>query len=170
MVGWLAPSSRFVVDALLRNVDWTTAKVIVEYGPGLGAFTSRILERMRPDARLIVFEINPDFIRFLRGAFHDPRLHIEERSAELVDLTLGSMGLPQADYVISGIPFRPIPHKVRQTLVEKTHRVLRPGGKFLVYQFTDVVLPYLRERFAKVSSGRELLNVVPTRLFWCERK
>ena len=36
----------------------------VEYGPGVGTFTTKILERMRPDATLIAFEINPDFIKY----------------------------------------------------------------------------------------------------------
>jgi phospholipid N-methyltransferase len=155
MVGWLIPSSRFVVDGVLKNVDWNSAKVIVEYGPGLGTFTSRILERMRPDARLIVFEINPEFISFLKQSFSDSRLVLQERSA---------------DYVISGIPFRPISHQLRKSIVDKTHAILRPGGKFLVYQFSGAVLPYLRGSFDRVSCGRELLNLVPTRLFCCERR
>ncbi len=167
MVGWLVPSSRFVVDGVLKNVDWARARVIVEYGPGLGTFTSRILERMRPDARLITFEINPEFIRFLKSEFSDPRLYIEERSAAEVDGALAEMGLAQADYVISGIPFKPIPHELRRSIVEKTYQILRPGGKFLVYQFTGVVLPYLRGSFDEVACDRELLNLVPTRLFCC---
>src|ERR1043165_2417536 len=53
MVGWVLPSSPFLVDEVLKRVDWDRAKVIVEYGPGVGAFTTKVLERMQRDATLI---------------------------------------------------------------------------------------------------------------------
>src|SRR5438270_5512934 len=61
MVGWVLPSSSFLVNEVLKQIDWEQARVVVEYGPGVGAFTTRVLERMRPDAKLIALEINPDF-------------------------------------------------------------------------------------------------------------
>src|SRR5262245_8420533 len=65
MVGWVLPSSPFLVDEVLKRVDWERAKVIVEYGPGVGAFTTKVLQRMRPDATLIALEVNPEFFEFL---------------------------------------------------------------------------------------------------------
>ena len=40
MLGSLIPSSRFLVERLLRKVDWKRAKTIVEYGPGVGTITA----------------------------------------------------------------------------------------------------------------------------------
>ena len=34
MLGSLIPSSRFVVDKVLGQVDWGRARTIMEYGPG----------------------------------------------------------------------------------------------------------------------------------------
>src|SRR5436853_7620874 len=76
MVGWMLPSSPFVVDSVLKQVDWNAARIIVEYGPGVGTFTTRLLERMRPDATLIALETNPEFFRFLKETLHDPRLRL----------------------------------------------------------------------------------------------
>src|SRR5437870_6324150 len=73
MVGWMLPSSPFVVDKVLNQIDWPNAKVIVEYGPGVGTFTHEVLRRMRPDATLIALEINSDFFGFLRDSIRDPR-------------------------------------------------------------------------------------------------
>ena len=53
MLGSLIPSSRFLIDEVLQAVDWANARVIVEYGPGVGTFTAEVLRRMRPDASLI---------------------------------------------------------------------------------------------------------------------
>jgi phospholipid N-methyltransferase len=66
MLGSLVPSSPFLIKRVLRRIDWGTARVIVEYGAGVGTFTSEILRRMRPDAILIAFETNDDFVRYLR--------------------------------------------------------------------------------------------------------
>ncbi len=169
MVGWMLPSSSFVVDEVLKQVDWEKARVIVEYGPGVGTFTEEVLARMHPEAKLIAFEINPNFFRFLNGSIHDPRLQLVQESAADVDAVLARLGYTHADYVISGIPFKTLPHALRDTIVRKTHSVLRPRGSFLVYQLSSAVLPYLEQVFGTVSKDVELLNFVPARLFYCAR-
>src|SRR5215472_16266307 len=85
MLGSIIPSSRFLIRQLLQPVDWAAARVIVEYGPGVGNITAEILTRMRPDALLVVIETNAEFVRFLRASFPDKRLHVAEGSAESVD-------------------------------------------------------------------------------------
>ena len=52
MLGSIVPSSRHLVNAVLAPIDWHRARVIVEYGPGVGTFTAEILRRMRHDARV----------------------------------------------------------------------------------------------------------------------
>ena len=166
-VGWVLPSSPFLVDEVLKEIDWQAAKVIVEYGPGMGAFTRRLLERMRPDAKLIALEINPEFFQFLGRSFPDPRFHLVNRSAADVDDVLAKLGCDKADYVISGIPFKTLPHALRTLIVQKTHSILRPNGHFLVYQFSSAVRPYLEQVFRRVSHDFELLNIIPAQLFFC---
>jgi phospholipid N-methyltransferase len=131
-VGWLLPSSRFLVDDVLKPINWDKAKVIVEYGPGTGTFTTRILERMRPDAKLIAVEINPEFCEFLSQSVTDPRFHLVKESAAEIDSILQRFGCENADYIISGIPFTTLPHHLRDSIVRKTHSALRPEGQFLV--------------------------------------
>lgn len=169
MVGGLLPSSPFLVDEVLKQVDWSKARVIVEYGPGIGSFTKRVIERMSPDAKLIALEINPDFIRFLRDSVQDPRFRLVERSASEVDTVLKELGYDGADCVISGIPFSVLPHALRDSIVRKTHAILRPQGSFLVYQVSSAVLPYLERVFGKVAKNFELLNFFPMRVFSCAR-
>ncbi|HWQ92068.1 MAG TPA: rRNA adenine N-6-methyltransferase family protein [Clostridia bacterium] len=168
-VGWLLPSSPFLVDEVLRQIDWSRAKTIVEYGPGTGTFTKPLLQRMRPDARLVALEINPDFFRFLKQTLPDPRLCLVQKSATEIDAVLAELGISHADYVISGIPFKTLPDPLRDSIVRKTHSVLRPKGSFLVYQLSGTVLPYLERVFGNVSRDFELLNIIPARLFYCAR-
>jgi phospholipid N-methyltransferase len=167
MLGSVIPSSRFLIDAVLEPIDWARANVIVEYGPGVGTITGEILKRMRTDAKLIVIEMNREFVSFLREAFNDTRLVVVDGSAANVRDILGANGFENAEYIISGIPLGSMPIRVREQIVRETKVALAPGGAFIVYQFTSRVLPELQRVFEVVKRGREWLNVVPAHLFFC---
>jgi phospholipid N-methyltransferase len=170
MLGSLIPSSPFLTEKLLDQVDWGSAKVIVEYGPGVGNMTEAILKRMNYGARLVAIEMNQDFVGFLNNNFYDPRLHVQHGSAEDVDKVLAELGYPHADYVVSGIPYSTMPPAVRDAILRKTYQVLRPeGGAFIIYQFTRAVLPYLKQVFGYVQQDFEPLNILPARIFYCTR-
>ena len=46
MLGSIVPSSRFLIRQLLAPVNWTQARVFVEYGPGVGGITAEVLRRV----------------------------------------------------------------------------------------------------------------------------
>ncbi len=167
MLGSIVPSSRFLVRRVLRPIEWDRARVLVEYGPGVGTMTGRMLAHMRPDAMLILFETNPAFVRYLRRIFLDPRLHVVEGSAVSAPDMVRALGAEHADYVVSGIPYSTIPPKVREQILEGTHALLNSRGLLLVYQFTRAVLPDLRRIFGTVEEAFEPRNVLPARLFYC---
>jgi len=167
MLGSVIPSSRFLINGLLKQVDWSRARVVVEYGPGVGTITAEVLKRLPRDGTMIVFETNADFVEYLRASMPDPRLHIVHGSAENVGEELTRLGLEGADYVISGIPFSTMPPQVRQNILRATVDSLRTGDKFLVYQFSPAVSPHLSELFSDVKKGFEPLNILPAWLFFC---
>ena len=167
MLGSIIPSSRFLVHDLMRQVDWSRARVLVEYGPGVGNITTEVLRRMRPDARMVVFETNDDFVEFLRESIRDPRLTVVHGSAADVGRTLRELGLGSADYVISGIPFSTMPQEVSEDIVRATRESLQPDGRFLVYQFSREVLRLLRREFQEIREAFEPLNILPARLYYC---
>lgn len=168
MLGSIIPSSRFLTARLLRQMDWTHARVIVEYGPGVGTFTREILRRMRPDAVLVAIEMNPEFVSFLRETVPDPRLRVVHGSAADVRRMLGGLGVTPADYIISGIPLSTLPLPAREEILRTTRDSLGPGGAFLVYQFSPRVLPDLRRVFSRVQWSFEPFNVLPAHLFFCK--
>lgn len=167
MLGSVIPSSRFLIEAVLEPIDWGRAGIIVEYGPGVGTITGEILKRMRPDAKLIIIEMNQELARFLRATFNDARLAVIEGSAANVRQILAEHGFEAADYIISGIPLGSMPLPVREHIVRETKVALASGGAFIVYQFTSRVLPELQRVFDVVKRGREWLNVLPAHLFFC---
>jgi len=167
MLGSLIPSSRFLIGRLLNKVDWTRARTIVEYGPGVGTITAHILARMSPSARLIAFEMNERFVRHLARNFPDPRLHVVHGSAESVQMELDRLKLEGTDYLISGIPFNNMRVEMRVRIARQIREVLNPGGEVLIYQFTRTVLPHLRTNFGQVNQEFELRNFPFAMLFHC---
>jgi phospholipid N-methyltransferase len=170
MLGSVIPSSRFLIEEVLEPIDWKRARVIVEYGPGVGTITAELLRRMQPDASLIVVETNPEFVRFLQAAFRDKRLHVVHGSAAEIDRILRERGHEKADYILSGIPFSTMPETLRESILRTTRAVLQTDGAFLVYQFSARVLPDLKRIFPHVERGFEPLNILPAHLFFCESK
>ena len=127
MLGSLVPSSRFLIRELLDPIRWDRARVIVEYGPGVGGITAEILQRMRPDAQLIAIETNAEFVKHLRQSLPDDRLHVVSGSAADVRSILESLGIDRASYVISGIPFSTLPRMQREHILEQTRAALESG-------------------------------------------
>jgi phospholipid N-methyltransferase len=168
MLGSIVPSSRFLVRQLLEPINWGRARVIVEYGPGVGGITREVLRQMRADATLVAIETNPDFVRHLNETISDPRLHVVAGSAAQVDLILRRFGLTRADYIISGIPFSTIPAAERELILRKTVAVLEPGGAFLLYQFSKRILHDLTRVFGYVGRQFQPLNLLPAHLFICQ--
>ena len=166
MVGSIIPSSRFTVRRMLEPVDWRECRVFVEYGPGIGTFCRPVLDRLSGDGTLIVIDTNPLYIEYLQGAIRDKRFHAVHGSAEDVEQIVRDLGFDHADYVLSGLPFSTLPAGVAPAIADATQRVLRPGGAFLVYQFTAACLDYMRPRFERIDAGFEWLNVLPCKLFW----
>jgi len=169
MLGSIIPSSRFLIRQLLQPIDWERARVIVEYGPGVGGITAEILRRMRPDAMLIAIEMNAEFVRFLQKSLPDNRFRVVEDSAVQVKQILQQFGHSKADYIISGVPLGSMSKSLCETILRNTVEVLEAGGSFYVFQFTTRVLPELKRFFAFVQCKFEPLNILPAHLFFCQR-
>lgn len=165
LLGSALPSSRFLVQRLLRQVDWPRTRVLVEYGPGVGTFTGEILNRLRPDAKLVAIEMSSDFVDYLRREHRDPRLAVMHGSAAEVRQVLWKLHLGHADAIISGIPFSTISPRERERILIESKRALRPGGRFLVYQFTSTVQRDLERVFGPTERDREPLNILPATIF-----
>ena len=166
MVGSIIPSSKPTIDKMLAPVDWDECKLFVEYGPGVGTFCRPVLDRLRRDGELIVIDTNPLYIDYLKRTIRDSRFHAVLGSAEDVEAIVRSLGHDHADYVLSGLPFSTLPDGAGPTIAAATHRVIRPGGAFLTYQFSTTARDLTARHFAQVDTGFAWLNIPPCLLAW----
>jgi phospholipid N-methyltransferase len=165
----VTPTSAFGVRWICRQIDFERARVIVEFGPATGVITEKLLERMRPDAKLILIELNENFVKILRKKFRDPRVSIHHEDARNVREVVASEGHEGIDALITGIPFSYLPDEVREKIVGETARLMREGGKFVAYQTIwqqdRHLLDHLARHFDHTVGTIELRNAPPLRLY-----
>lgn len=160
-VASITPSSSFLVRRVCRHMDFSEPRIVVEYGPATGVFTRHILEQMTPQDRIILIETNASFVEELQDLAEDERVEIYNESATDVKDIVQRAGVSEVDYVLSGIPMSFFDDEVRTQLILDTRDVLKPGGKFLVYQHYNHMDRPLREHFGRVDKDFELLNIPP---------
>ena len=166
MVGSIIPSSRFTIRRMLEPVKWDECRLFVEYGPGVGTFCRPVLDRLRRDGELIVIDTNPLYIDYLKRTIRDSRFHAVLGSAEDVEEIVRAHGHEKADYILSGLPFSTLPEGVGPNIAAATYRVIREGGAFLTYQFSNVARDLTAKHFPRVETDFEWLNILPCKLCW----
>lgn len=160
-VGAIVPSSKSLVTAMLSPIDFERAKTVVEFGPGTGAMTREILKRMRPDARLITFEVNDSFCRDL-AVISDDRLTVLKESAEKIDV--------KTEAIISSLPMLAFPVYKKRAILSKAAKNLASSGLFVQFQYTNELEPLLGEYFARIKRSWVPLNVPPAFVYACRNE
>ena len=168
-VGSIIPSSRWMERRITRTAEIASSKLAIELGPGTGGTTKALLRAMAPDARLLAIEINPSFCDLLRDTIDDPRLIVHEGSAAEITEALVKHDLDAPDVILSGIPFSTMPRELGLSILRSVKESLRPGGRFVAYQFRDVVHTLGKQVFGPASVQLELLNVPPMRVYRWDR-
>lgn len=170
MVGSIIPSSNSTVQKMLAPVKWDECDLFVEYGPGVGTFCDPVLNRLKPDATLLVIDLNADFINYLQHTISDSRFIAVHGSAADVDMIIKSCGFEKANYILSGLPFSTLPGDLGDVIARETGKALKPGGAFLVYQFRARARDFMAPYFDQIDNGFSAWNILPCHLFWGWKK
>jgi phospholipid N-methyltransferase len=132
-VGALAPSSRYLADAMTDYPWLFEAKTVVELGCGTGAITECILEKISSTATYLGIELDGDCVKHLRKRF--PNRTFCHGSAAEIKKYLADVGAGAPDVVISGLPWAVLPEKLQDGIISEVVDCLAPGGKFLTFAY-----------------------------------
>lgn len=166
-VGALVPSSPALGRAMLSGCELDSAGVVVELGPGTGAFTRIIVERVARTTKVIALEIDGRQVRTLRR--HFPMVKFVHDSAENLTRHLPGRGRKKADCIISGLPWVNMSVATRNRIVDAVLAALRPGGVFVAFGYVHAsMMPshrHFRQRllhhFDEVTRSRIVWNNLP---------
>jgi len=158
-IGALMPTSRQAAKAMAAEaLRQKSPKQILEVGPGTGPITTELVRHLKAEDRLVLCEVNEDFVKYLRRRFEtEPELKRVRHQVEIIHNSVTEMGGEQCfDYIISAVPFTRLPAELAEQIFETYRRLLKPGGTltFLEYAF----LRSLRN-MTKKSSNTDFVRV-----------
>jgi phospholipid N-methyltransferase len=192
-VAAVAPSSPRLAAAMLNGLDITSARTIVEYGPGTGAFTRAVLDQIGPDwfadaltsraggaaaptRRFIAIEYTKSLADML-AAKHPEITVVHDSAAQVVEICRSRGIRPgQVDAIISGLGWPGFTDELRTRILEGTAAVLKPGGEFRTFGYhVGLLLPgawhfrrEVRRLFREVHIGRVVWgNMPPAFVYRC---
>lgn len=164
MVGALSPSTRFLGEKMLENIDFEKVTTIVELGPGTGVFTDMILQRMKSDGKLFVFELNDSFCKALQKRISDQRTQIIHDSAEFISKYTNGV---QIDVIISSLPLMVFHEELRKKVISEAYNNLDKNGKYIQFQYSLQSKKLLETTFKKVSIRFTMKNFPPAFVYTC---
>ena len=161
-IGAIAPSGRHLSAEMMAPIDFASAKVIVEYGPGTGSFTRELVARRRSGTVLILIEQNEAFCEQLRASYGGlPDLFIMHGSAGNVGQYLEACGVHSADYIVSGLPFTSLPAAVSDHILNAAKPALGQDGRFITFQYSLVKKKFLEQYFQMTDCRKVIKNLPP---------
>ncbi len=163
-VGAVLPTSRRAVRDMLDLADVPGADLVVELGAGTGVQTGEILARLGPGARLLALEIDPRLARLLQERYDDPRLQVVCDTAENLDEHLDGA---TADVLVCALPFTSLPPDLRRRILDRLPLALSRTGVMVLIQYSPLIEPELRKRFASVRRRVSPVNIPPAFLYAC---
>ena len=154
----VAPSSPALAAAMTASLPASGEPVVVELGPGTGAFTRAIQEHTGGRGRYIAVELNPGWAQLL-GRRH-PDVDVVRADARELPALLAERGITAVDAVVSGLPWVAYsPGPDGRGLHAVITEALAPGGVFTQFAYTWTrwapparrQLADLRAHFAEVT-------------------
>lgn len=176
-IGAIAPSSHQLANRMIQQINFEKARVIVEYGPGTGAFTRQVLKHINLN-RTIFFglELNEHMNRI--ACSMAPEITIFQDSASEVRKYLRQYGVKHADAVISGLPWAAFSADLQDEILYETQAGLCRGGVFSTFAYLHgLVLPSgvrfrskLKQHFSEVKISPVVWgNIPPAIVYWCKK-
>lgn len=139
-VGAIAPSSKYLGKTIAHYVKSSKDPVhVIEVGPGTGAFTKIIADKLEPKDKLDVIEYNEEFVKVLKEKFKAyPNVSIH-----CVSITDWKPEY-KYDYMVSSLPFNVFDNDFVKTILEHYETIMKPGA--MVSYFEYMFFPKLKKQ------------------------
>jgi phosphatidylethanolamine/phosphatidyl-N-methylethanolamine N-methyltransferase len=166
--GAIAPSSPFLAKKIVEKSKIGEAKTIIELGPGTGAITREILERMPEGCNLWTFEINKEFIEHLEKKYPEAR-HIHANITKLKK-TLEDNNIGHVDAIISGIPFAALKDSECDEMLGEIDSVMSEDSRFVLFTYSPLKFKNFFSWFRKVDLSYVPINLPPAHVLTLGKK
>lgn len=175
-IGAVAASSKSLADLMTHAADVAHSRCVVELGPGTGAITQVIGQKLPQGARFFGIELNQGFVDILRERF--PQVHVFEGSALHLREYLREQGETCCDSIVCGLPLASFDKETLDGVLAEAHAALEPGGRFASFTYAHTSLipggkrvrRSFREHFADVETTPIVWKNLPPAFVYVARK
>lgn len=174
-MGSITPSSKFLANKMIEEINICNNHFIVELGAGTGAITKNLIEKIDDQNNFLSVEINPKLSAFLKAKF--PNLNIAEISAEHLKDYLTENNLPQADGIISGLPWAIFNDSIQNKILKNIVDSMTKDGTFVTFAYIHALKmkpaksfkQKLNKHFKSVQISSPIwINIPPAIIYICK--
>ncbi|MDG4789610.1 SAM-dependent methyltransferase [Micromonospora sp. WMMD1102] len=175
-IGAIAPSGMPLAERITATIPRSGQPLVVELGPGTGAFTRVIQRRLAGQGRHLAVEINPTFAD--RLAREHPGVDVLRADAGALAGLLAERDLPPAGVIVSGLPWTVFGAQRQREILGSVVAALADDGVFTTFAYQHArwspparrLHRNLRELFEEVVVGGTVwANLPPAVVYHCRR-
>ena len=155
----VTPSSKKAAIGMVRGLDLSKMKYVVELGPGTGVFTDILAKRLPANCKILLIELEEEFIEPLENRLDD-RFEVVECSACHLESLLKDRGINHVDLVISGLPYT-LPSEVKKKLFATLLELTRNGTQMRWFTYFPFLMKKHYSNFPMKKSCFVLWNFPP---------
>jgi phospholipid N-methyltransferase len=164
--GLIIDSSSFLVNAMIRHIDFGTPIKVLEIGSGRGAFTSQLIQRLNPQSHLDICEIKQEYNPYIESLIQQH----PDKSVSLHNCCVTTL-LSQAnhyDVVLSSLPLKNFEDSQSENaflnqIIQGVQHSLVDNGTYLQYQYFRSNQKDIERIFGKAMDEVNFipLNILP---------
>lgn len=163
-IGSITPSSSYLMNEIIKQIDFNSDICIFEYGAGDGVFTENIYNKMSKNSKLYIIENNSFFIDKLKSKYKNCKnVEVIYDSVENIDHICKEREIDSIDYIVSGIPFLSLGLDFTLTVLEKSSLYIK--HKFILFQYTKKMEKYFHTFFQSIERHKVKKNIPPAYIY-----
>ena len=175
-VGSVWPTSSLGIEAIISEfARHNGPRRVLEVGAGTGVVTSEIVRHMRAGDELVLCEMNPAFVSYLRQRMErDPLFRQKQSQIRLLETDVRYIDrTDHFDFIISTIPFVNL-HPVMVSEILSCYReILKPSGVLTFIEYAH--MRYIKQNALSLCghtshiAHHAVMDVINHQLFRCDR-
>jgi phosphatidylethanolamine/phosphatidyl-N-methylethanolamine N-methyltransferase len=166
--GAISASSPFLAKKMVKKANLKNAKTIIELGPGTGEITKFIIENKKQDSDLWTFDINQEFVEYLKKEFPSAKHVLADIHNLKSEMKKNNIESP--DVVISGIPFSYYKKDDCQNMLQLISDIMHKNSRFILFTYSIIRLREFFSCFQKVGFDFVPLNIPPAYVLTLKKK
>ncbi len=152
-VGAVAPSSKYLGIEISNYVKSPSEPInVIEVGPGTGAFTKIIADKLKATDRLDVIEFNPEFVKVLKEKMNDyPNVFVH-----CLSITDWKPDY-KYDYMVSSLPFNVFDDSFVKVILNHYEDIMKPNS--MISYFEYMLFPKLKKMLLSGTKKENFLKL-----------